>query len=72
MLASRIATQEQVQHLKGMKGDDEVSVVLAQAVEQSEKPWLMLLTSLSALSAILLALVFWKLYQMQVMQLPHL
>lgn len=36
-----------------------------QAVEQSERPWLMLLTSMSALSALLLALVFWKLYQMQ-------
>jgi hypothetical protein len=33
-----------------------------QAVEQSERPWLILLTSMSALSALLLALVFWKLH----------
>ncbi len=36
-----------------------------QAVERSERPWLMLLTSLSALSALLLALVFWKLHSIQ-------
>ena len=39
--------------------------VCAQAVERSERPWLMLLTSLSALSALLLALVFWKLHSIQ-------
>lgn len=33
-----------------------------QAVEQSERPWLILLTAMSALSAVLLALVFWKLH----------
>ncbi|EIE26036.1 hypothetical protein COCSUDRAFT_61028 [Coccomyxa subellipsoidea C-169] len=42
-----------------------VEKLMQKAVEQSERPWLMLLTSLSALSALLLALVFWKLYQMQ-------
>ena len=37
-------------------------LVALQAVEQSERPWLILLTSMSALSAVLLALVFWKLH----------
>ena len=35
---------------------------VVQAVEQSERPWLILLTALSALSAVLLALVFWRLH----------
>ncbi|CAL8470275.1 g9817 [Coccomyxa elongata] len=42
-----------------------VEKLMQKAVEQSERPWLMLLTYMSALSALLLALVFWKLYQMQ-------
>ena len=33
-----------------------------QAVEQSERPWLILLASMSALSAVLLAIVLWRLH----------
>lgn len=36
--------------------------LVVQAVEQSERPWLILLTGMSALSAVLLALVFWRLH----------
>ena len=43
----------------------DVMEAVLQAVERSERPWLMLLTSLSALSALLLALVFWKLHSIQ-------
>jgi hypothetical protein len=44
--------------LKEVRAED----LMRRAVERSEKPWLILLTGLSATSAILLAAVLWKLH----------
>ena len=44
--------------LKEVRAED----LMRRAVERSEKPWLILLTALSATSAVLLAAVMWKLH----------